>query len=126
MSFEDVSINWNREAGTGSSKNVLSANHAPMVYKQGNDGTRCIITLLIPKASQASIVCNAKSCEIYELDELGRQEYQGCHGLPRDSIRWELNLAGKVSIAHHVLLHQQYCSRHIKALSHSLQVDIYS
>lgn len=53
--------------------------------------------------ARAIVVSNARSCEFYELDALGRQDYQGyCQGVTRGPGRWELTVAGKVSIAHYV------------------------
>ena len=114
---EDVSISWTKEAGTDVSEAFISANDAPVIYKRGNEGSRCTINLRISRASQAIVVSNAKSCEFYELDALGRQDYQGyCQGVSRGPGRWQLTLAGKVSIAHHVFLHQQYQQAHMSVI----------
>ena len=119
---EDVSVSWTKEARKEASEAFNSPNDAPVIYKRGNEGARCTISLRIPGASQATVVSNARSCEFYELDALGRKYYQGyCQGVSRGPGRWELTVAGKVSIAHYVS-----CTNHIAAGTYELYFTAHS
>ena len=59
----------------------IPAENFPAIYRREDRDKRCTVNMIIQHGMHAMILSNAKSCEIYSIDEHGRQEYQGfCRG----------------------------------------------
>ncbi len=80
----------------------------PAIYRRHDGSKRCTIDLRIQHGMQAIICSNAKSCEVYWVNEHGGQEYQGSTKAElTPTMRWEIRIAAKVGLhmLHGLLLH---------------------
>ena len=78
----------------------MIAEHPPAaIYRRRDGSKRCTIDLRIRHGMQATVVSNAKSCEVYGISEDGEQEYQGSAKAELTSgALWKLGIAAKVGL----------------------------
>ena len=116
MTSRDVEINWRlvEEKCTvlqEGHNSEISAETSPAIYRREDRDKRCTVNMIIQHGMHAMILSNAKSCEIYSIDEQGRQEYQGfCRGTLYADERWQLRVAPKVSTPDYAALTRPSCS----------------
>ncbi len=111
MSSKDVSVNWTLEEGPGpilqktGDPDIIAEHPLAAIYRRHDGSKRCTIDLRIRHGMQATVVSNAKSCEVYGISEDGEQEYQGSAKAELTSgALWKLGIAAKVGLLN------SYCS----------------
>ena len=103
MTSRNTKINWRLVEGKytvlqKAHDSEFPAETSPASYRREDGDKRCTVNMNIQHGMHAVISSNAKSCEIYSIDEQGRQEYQGfCRGTLDADERWQLVVAPKVS-----------------------------
>lgn len=104
----------------------VPAETSPAIYRREDGDKRCTVNMIIQHGMHAMILSSAKSCEIYSIDEHGRQEYQGfCRGMLDADKRWRLRVAPKVSTPDYAALSRPSCCEvQLPARSVSLKATV--
>ena len=106
MNTGTFSINWTLQEGqcqllTSPQDGSLELPSSPGIYSKDESDNRCMLDIHVPQDHQAVLISNAKACEVHEICEGQRQEYQGlCRATQYGTGMWQLTMSAQVSTWH--------------------------